>query len=69
MRNLPRIEVTDPEQALNICCDLLAFIEALAYDRTEDAGWNGTFIMAKLIRHTLIDMQMRGIERTGDRRT
>ena len=54
----PRIETADPEQALTLCRDLLAFLEATAYDLTEDAAvessdavytsvtiWNGVCLL------------------------
>lgn len=69
MTALPRIETTDPDQALTLCRDLLAFVEATAYDLTEDAAvescdavhtsviiWNGVCLLAKLVKNTLTDL-------------
>ena len=70
MTTLPRIETTDPDQALILCRDLLAFIEATAYDITEDAAvessdavhtsvviWNGVCLLTKLIKNTLTNLE------------
>lgn len=70
MTALPRIETTDPDQALMLCRDLLAFVEATAYDLTEDAAvntsdavqtsvviWNGVCLLAKLVKNTLADLE------------
>lgn len=69
MTALPRIETTDPDQALILCQGLLAFVEAIAYDLTEDAAgdssnavhtsviiWNGVCLLAKLVKNTLTDL-------------
>ena len=70
MTALPRIETTDPDQALMLCRELLAFVEAIAYDLTEDAAvdasasihtsgttWNGVCLLAKLVKNTLADLE------------
>lgn len=80
MTALPRIETTDPDQALMLCRDLLAFVEATAYDLTEDAAcdasdaiqtsviiWNGVCLLAKLVKNTLADLEQ-GVHSFEDRR-
>lgn len=70
MTALPRIDTTDPDQALTLCRDLLALIEAIAYDLTEDAAvescdavhtsvtiWNGVCLLTKLVKNTLTDLE------------
>ena len=71
MTELPRIETTDPDQALTACRSLLALVEHVACEqkRGQIEGdtclslapaetWHGIELAAALVRNTLLHVQL-----------
>ena len=71
MTELPRIETSDPEQALSACRSLLALVEHVAGEQKrgqleEDAclslapadTWQGIELATALVRNTLLHVQL-----------
>ena len=75
MTDLPRIETTDPDQALTICRSLLALIENIAREQkkceleeaprpngTPTDAWHGIQMITLLVRNTLADFEFHAKE-------
>ena len=75
MTDLPRIETTDPDQALTICRSLLALIENIAREQkkreleegsppngTPADAWHGIQMITLLVRNTLVDFEFHAKE-------
>ena len=66
MANVPRIEATDADSAVAICCDVLAFIQLAAramskadLGNTPDEAWNGLAWLAEILNNTLAEVERR----------
>ena len=71
MTDLPRIETTNPDQALTACRSLLALVEHIAYEQKsgqleEDTclspapaeTWHGIALITVLVRNTLLHVEL-----------
>ena len=66
MANVPRIEATDADSAVAICCDVLAFIQLAAramskadLGNTPDEAWHGLAWLAEVIGNTLAEVELK----------
>lgn len=68
MSNVPRIEAIDADQAVGICCDVLAFIRLSAraiavsggdIGQTPDQAWEGLAWLAEMLNNTLAEVERR----------
>ena len=66
MANVPRIEATDADSAVAICCDVLAFIQLAARGMSEanlgntpDEAWHGLAWLAEMQSNTLAEVELK----------
>ena len=68
MSNVPRIEAVHADQAVAICCDVLAFIQLAAravnvsgsdIGNINPAVWNGLAWLAEILNNTLAEVERR----------
>ena len=71
MKDLPRIETTNPDQALAVCRSLLSFVENVACEQkkteveqafhvttTPAEAWHGIQLIMLLVRNTLLHFEL-----------